>query len=118
MRKCINVELTLLHGTLQKRLRTLQHRSGTPAGLVLVFPRISLRSLHFLVDNIFLTLLNQSSASFNNGAHSNLASIRFMASIQNSSLSHMNSLRWRNSSLVSISAGGARDRCLAQCCEA
>src|ERR1700734_4047031 len=67
-----------------------------------------------MIDNVFLTLFNQSSASFNNGEHSDMTSIRFIASIQNSSLSDMKVLRQRSRSLVSFSAGAARNRCPAQ----
>ena len=68
----------------------------------------------FMINNVFLTLFNQSLASFNNGKHSNTASIRFITSIQNSSWSDMKLLRQKNRSLVSLSAGTAWDRCLAQ----
>src|SRR5882757_7768628 len=62
-----------------------------------------------------LTFSSQDSASFSNEEHSDFAPIRFIASIQNSSLLHRKSFRLPIRSSVSFFAGTARSRCLAQC---
>jgi hypothetical protein len=95
-----------MHDYLQNELKNWQHLTSTPADPVVVFPNI-LSVLLCLIHKNILTLLNHSSASFNNNAHSNLESIRFITSIQNSSLLHIKSSRNCNSSLVSLSAGAA-----------
>src|SRR5258705_8034328 len=113
MLKYINVVLISTPGFLQRKPRNSWHLTILPGDQAFPFPGIVLdKTIEATV--CILTPSSQDSASFTNEEHSDFAPIKFIASIQNSSLFSRKSFSPQIRSSVSFFAGTARSRCLAQ----